>query len=347
MSRKYSKVERFVWRDPEFRGLDLLAQHIWLHLLTSPLLTSIPGLIPASLTTIADEMGQTVSEGFRDSFESLVALGWVKFDPVARLIYLPGAVVHNPPESPNVIKGWGNSFHEIPDSRLKYEWLQVFLDFCEKEPVEKFNRSEAASKAFLKHLRNPFETPSKPIPKPLRTPDPEPEPFPEPDPELEQKKGQEERGVGEGVELEPSQDHEANLQRTIPLTLEEPSSAMNAEERSFAVFSVFWAAYPRKLAKGDAWKAWKQTEKERPPLPAILAAIAAQKGSDGWTKDGGGFIPYPATWLRAFRWADEIEPPRKPETDADRRRRLEDENFKRGLAAVDESRQEEVNEDGD
>lgn len=348
MSRKYSKVERFVWRDPEYRGLDLIAQHTWLHLLTSPLLTSIPGLIPASLTTIADEMGLVLSEEFRDSFESLVALGWVKIDPVARLIFLPGAVKHNPPESLNVITGWGRSFHEIPDSQLKYEWLQGFIAFCNAEPGEKFNRPEAVSRAFAKdietlsiRIRNPFET----LSKPFRTPDPSPSPDPEPFPKPEQKKRQEEGGVGEGVELEPSENHGGNLQRTIPLTLEESSNASNAEERAFAVFSIFWAAYPRKLAKGDAYKAWKQTAKERPSLPTILAAIEAQKGSDGWTKDGGGFIPYPATWLRAHRWDDEVEKPRKPETDADRRRRLEDEDFKRGLAAADEARQAEEEDD--
>ena len=71
-------------------------------------------------------------------------------------------------------------------------------------------------------------------------------------------------------------------------------------------FDEFWRAYPRRLAKGDARKAWQQTARIRPPLETIVAAIAAQKQSDQWKRDGGQFIPYPATWLRAERWDDEV-----------------------------------------
>lgn len=289
MSRKYSKVERFVWRDPEYRSLDMIAQHTWLHLLTSPLLTSIPGLIPASLTTIADEMGLVLSEEFRNSFESLVALGWVKVDTVARLIFLPGAVKHNPPESPNVIKGWGSSFREIPDSQLKYEWLQVFINFCNDEPGEKFNRPEAVSKAFTKdietlskRLRNPFETLSKPINKPFRTPEPSPEPKPSPEPEQETE-----------VKIEQKE-----------LELDRPEADRS---RSLNGFDLFWSAYPRKIAKAAARKAWEKTKGSRPELNTLLVALATQKCSAAWTRDGGQFIPHPATWLNAGRWDDEVQ----------------------------------------
>lgn len=68
-------------------------------------------------------------------------------------------------------------------------------------------------------------------------------------------------------------------------------------------FAAFWLAYPRKVAKADAVKAWKRVKpKDR---PAVMAALDVQKASDGWTKDGGKFIPYPASWIRAERWMDE------------------------------------------
>ena len=67
-------------------------------------------------------------------------------------------------------------------------------------------------------------------------------------------------------------------------------------------FDTFWQSYPRKIAKGDARKAWQQTEKIRPSLDFILQAIEAQKA----TWDNPKFIPYPATWLRAERWDDEV-----------------------------------------
>lgn len=72
-------------------------------------------------------------------------------------------------------------------------------------------------------------------------------------------------------------------------------------------FDLFYKAYPRKVAKGDARKAWAQTKKIRPPLNELIAAIQAQCQTDQWTKDNHAYIPYPASWLRAERWADEIQ----------------------------------------
>jgi hypothetical protein len=72
-------------------------------------------------------------------------------------------------------------------------------------------------------------------------------------------------------------------------------------------FDKFWAAYPRKIAKADARKAWAQTEKIRPPLDVLVQAILAASRSTQWAEANGMFIPYPATWLRGERWEDEHE----------------------------------------
>ena len=57
--------------------------------------------------------------------------------------------------------------------------------------------------------------------------------------------------------------------------------------------------------------------KPSPNLQAtILASIAVQRTWLDWTKDGGQFIPYPASWLNGQGWANEetttapVRPPR-------------------------------------
>lgn len=70
-------------------------------------------------------------------------------------------------------------------------------------------------------------------------------------------------------------------------------------------FDEFYAAYPRKRARKEAMKAWALISIE--DRVKILPAIAAQKLSDDWRKDGGKFIPYPASWLRGERWDDESD----------------------------------------
>lgn len=67
-------------------------------------------------------------------------------------------------------------------------------------------------------------------------------------------------------------------------------------------FNEFWQAYPRKVGKGAAEKAWA---KANPDLQAVLTALAWQTKQDGWTKDGGAFIPHPGTYLNQRRWEDE------------------------------------------
>lgn len=69
-------------------------------------------------------------------------------------------------------------------------------------------------------------------------------------------------------------------------------------------FDEFWKVYPRKIGKEAARKAWEKA-KGKPAVGDILVAIEQQKQSEQWKKDGGQFIPHPATWLNQGRWADE------------------------------------------
>lgn len=71
-------------------------------------------------------------------------------------------------------------------------------------------------------------------------------------------------------------------------------------------FAEFYAAYPRHQARGKAAKAFRSQGLTRSDLPALLAAIAAQRSTPDWIKESGQFIPYPATWLNDRRWLDEV-----------------------------------------
>ncbi len=68
-------------------------------------------------------------------------------------------------------------------------------------------------------------------------------------------------------------------------------------------FLQFWSAYPRKKSKGQAEKAWKRVANGN--IEAIMAGLHQAIKSTDWTKEGGKFIPHPATWLNAKGWLDE------------------------------------------
>ncbi len=73
-----------------------------------------------------------------------------------------------------------------------------------------------------------------------------------------------------------------------------------------ADFDAFWVAYPKKVDKAKARKAWDKLRPDEALLRRMLDAITTQKRSDQWTKDGGQFIPNPTTWLNGRRWEDEL-----------------------------------------
>lgn len=78
-------------------------------------------------------------------------------------------------------------------------------------------------------------------------------------------------------------------------------------------FDSFWSAYPRKVAKAEAEKSFAKLNPDEHLLGTILAAVQRAKTRDQWQKDGGQFIPHPATWLNRRGWEDEdIAPSASP-----------------------------------
>lgn len=79
--------------------------------------------------------------------------------------------------------------------------------------------------------------------------------------------------------------------------------------RTDAEFAEFWNAYPTKVGKQPARKAF---DKVKVPVETLVAAIERQKCSSQWSKDGGQYIPNPATWLNQQRWEDVLPEAEKP-----------------------------------
>lgn len=77
-------------------------------------------------------------------------------------------------------------------------------------------------------------------------------------------------------------------------------------------FEIFWSAYPRKKNKETAKKAFEKAIKKT-DLETILRGIEAQKKSRQWQEADGQFVPYPATWLNAGAWDDEVTEEEKEE----------------------------------
>ena len=67
-------------------------------------------------------------------------------------------------------------------------------------------------------------------------------------------------------------------------------------------FERFWQAYPRKVAKQAARRAFARVDV---PLERLLQALEQQKTETQWQRENGRYIPHPVTWLNQGRWEDE------------------------------------------
>ena len=84
------------------------------------------------------------------------------------------------------------------------------------------------------------------------------------------------------------------------------SAQVNAQD----AFAQFWNAYPNHKDKKRAESAFAKAIR-KVDLETMLAAIDAQKRTDGWIKENGRFIPMPSTWLNGERWNDDAKPAQK------------------------------------
>ena len=99
---------------------------------------------------------------------------------------------------------------------------------------------------------------------------------------------------------------------SIPPLLKKEKETEKKKEKEHAAqaspshdfFFAFWKAYPRKVGKPAAQRAWNK-EVKGVEIGTLMAGLNAWRCSEQWQKEDGKFIPYPATFLNQRRWEDE------------------------------------------
>lgn len=78
-----------------------------------------------------------------------------------------------------------------------------------------------------------------------------------------------------------------------------------------AAFEIFYKAYPNKKNVKTARTRWEKMKVTPELFAAIMEGLERAKNSQEWGKDGGAYIPYPATWLNGEGWKNEYKPLRQ------------------------------------
>ena len=292
----YRKIDVRIHNDAKYRRLSDSAKLLFLTLLTHPNLTSI-GAMKMTEAGMAEEMGWSV-EAFRDAFREVLKEGLVKYCPEAKFLCLPNFLKYNKPVSVNVVASWKKLEYLLPECSLRDEYIQIVKGYLE-------GLGEAFLNAFPDGIWNPSPN--------------------------------QETGTGTETETEYKLDHhhhnasadasafvrhatrpDGSLafggcgdsgdngkgNKTGKRTRKPSGTAIDYPRE----FLKFWDAYPRKVGKIAALRRWQALRKAGalPDLATLLGALKWQKAQDSWQEDK--YIPNPATWLNAGRWADEPPP---------------------------------------
>ena len=122
--------------------------------------------------------------------------------------------------------------------------------------------------------------------------------FPEPDDAELQKSTVSHRESPPESESNPNPESESKSEENTA-----GAQALPATSPSESKFDLFWQAYPKKVGKEAARKAFSRV---KAPLESLLTAIERQKCGNQWLTENGRFIPNPATWLNQGRWEDDV-----------------------------------------
>lgn len=126
----YRKVSTATWSDRKVLNLTPLqpsGQALFLMLMVGPQSTHIPGVQPVGRLAFAEMLGWDV-EAFDEAFAEAYREGLAKADWKVRLIFVPNAIKHNLPQSPNVVKSWGSMWARVPECELKTEVWNALHD---------------------------------------------------------------------------------------------------------------------------------------------------------------------------------------------------------------------------
>jgi len=275
----YTKVESRFWQDEKMRTVSADARYLMLYFLTSPH-RNIMGFYFLPPPYACFDLGWD-EKRFAKGLQELLQATVIQYDQEAHVVLIQNYLKHNPLENPNQVTSAVKRLDEVPQTRL----FQAFIDVLKQH--------------------------SKPFAEPLIE-------------RLRERLGQPGSGSGTGSgtgnknicasddarvcsDPQPGGSVEAEEVAATPEAKSGPRSPFKSK-RQEQLFDEFWAQYPKKRSKGQAEKTWVKIKPDEQLFKAILDGLERAKTSVDWQKDGGQYIPYPATWLNAKGWEDDYTP---------------------------------------
>lgn len=69
-------------------------------------------------------------------------------------------------------------------------------------------------------------------------------------------------------------------------------------------FERWYSVFPRKVNRAKAEEKWAEIDPDDDLTDVMVSKTEEWSASPDWTKNGGQYVPHPATWLHNKRWTD-------------------------------------------
>ncbi|WP_052493306.1 hypothetical protein [Rhodococcus sp. MEB064] len=278
MARDYGKILFTLFSDRDFRALTPNAQRVYTILLGEKQ-TNNAGLMPLMKSKWRKGSDYSTDEDIDGGLRELESNRYVFVDDDTEELLIRSFMRNDGVERiPNVMKNAMKVCRNVESPKL----ASILVREIERLDESKRSDVETMKLAALEHLRTiaePYRNPSETLVDPPK---------------------------GSGTLSKPCVVDEVEVVSTVP----EYSSSKDSPatpSRTSELFAEFWSAYPRKVGKGAAEKAFTRAVKRAGDTVVLdgVRRLAADPNLPTEKK----FIPHPRTWLNEDRWEDEPLPP--------------------------------------
>jgi hypothetical protein len=330
--KRFHMIEAGLWASDAFQRLTPAppcATLLFFYLRTGPHVTPLPGLWHVGEAALAEGLDWSL-EDFRRCFAELEVAGLVQGDFRARLIWMPAVFQLNFPDSFTVVMSWANLWRDLPACPLKRQAAEFIrsafmADESKGKHLEEFQKFAAIDLAWAapqdRHAYPPPDGPKEGGQDGVQGgrvyPPTEGLPVPSGTGSLLPCRGHINRdlNINREKDLFPPSGG-AGASGAVLSTSPSRKPKQPAPELTPSGFPDFWAAYPKRVKKTRAQKAWSKLAPDADLVRTILSALEWQAGSAEWKREAGRFVPHPATWLNDRRWEDQPPEPAGSSFDA-------------------------------
>lgn len=81
-----------------------------------------------------------------------------------------------------------------------------------------------------------------------------------------------------------------------------PPTPPAGEARVKELFSEWWKEYPKQIDEDNCYQVFCHIKDIEDIFPSMMAALKAQKKTDGWQREYGRYVPNPLKWLKQKQW---------------------------------------------